>query len=76
MSIEEVPDVLTIPSTLFDGVLIQRRDLHTCIAKQFPSSIRGIPQRQWNFEWEFECSAMAVDPSQDLVVAFEVREEL
>jgi hypothetical protein len=39
---------------------------------QVPSSFRGIEERSWTIEISFQVGYFTMDPSQDLLVVFEV----
>ena len=58
---------------LCGGVLAQsdgRRDLDFW---QLPSKIRGVPAKEWGVDVDFDIADFTLDPSQDLLVAVEVR---
>lgn len=72
---KDVPELLTISSTSYDGALILRPNQSTTILTQLPSVIRGIPELKWTLDWEFDCIDVAADLSEGLVVALELRDE-
>lgn len=58
---------------LCGGVLAQsdgRRDLDFW---QLPSTIRGIPAKEWGVDVDFDIADFTLDPSQDLLVAVDVQ---
>ncbi|KAF9519342.1 hypothetical protein BS47DRAFT_1388177 [Hydnum rufescens UP504] len=70
----EIPTRIPDCEVLVGGIYVLiSQTIITCV--QLPSKIRHIPLRAWSFENDFTVTALAMDPSQDLLVLLEIRQE-
>ena len=54
------------------GILSLCAGPRTIQFRQLPSSVRGIPERTWELDLDFDIVDFTIDPGQDLMVAIEV----